>query len=150
MNVFKHSLFAASVILTMPATCEACDALVGSILTANLKPAIEDLDCSILGKAGLDKKGHKLVSVCYESSGPASHVRVNASLNCHTSDRALIPASVSENVSVDADVSGADCQVKDVRVQASGEITKGLLKAFGANGKAGEALQKGLNQACKR
>ncbi|MGU3420786.1 hypothetical protein [Methylobacterium sp. D54C] len=150
MIAFKHTLFVISMLAAVPTTCNACDDLVGSILAANLRPAIEDLDCSVLKKAGLDKKGHKLNGVCYESSGPASHVRVDTSLNCHTSDKALIPSSVSENVSVDADVRGVDCQVTDIRVKPSGELGKALTSMFGANGKAREALQKGLNQACKR
>lgn len=137
-------------LLAVPKTSNTCDDLVGSILAANLRPVIEDLDCSVLKKAGLDKKGHKLIGACYESFGPTSHVRVDTSLNCHTSDKALIPSSVSENVSVEADVRGADCQVTDIRVKPSGELGKALTLMFGANGKAREALQKGLDQARKR
>lgn len=150
MNACKDTVIVISMLLAAPTASEACDDLVGSILVANLRPSIEDLDCSVLKKAGLDKKGHKLKDLCYESSGPTSRVRVDTSLNCHTSDKAVVPGSVSENVSADADVRGADCQVTDIRVKPSGELGKALASMFDANGKAREALQKGLNQACKR
>ncbi len=57
---------AISVTLAPFGAASACDALIGTIITKQLGPAIEQADCLI---PGLDKPGHKLVGVCYDSAG---------------------------------------------------------------------------------
>jgi hypothetical protein len=126
----------------------ACDDLADKLLSSFLGPAIKGLGCSELGKAGVDKADHKLESVCYTSSGPTSSVEIVASLHCHTGDQALIPVSISERVTADAQVRGADCSVQNVSVRPSGEIGKVLASALNANGRARNALQEGLNKLC--
>jgi hypothetical protein len=130
------------------AAAQTCDDLAGRLLSSQLSPAIQSLGCSALGRAGVDKADHKLESVCYSSDGAASSVKIVASLRCHTGDAALIPVSVSERVTADAQVRGADCSVQSVNVQASGEIGKILVSAFDVNGRARTALQDGLTKLC--
>jgi hypothetical protein len=57
---------------------------------------------------------------------------------------------VSENVTVEADVMGADCHLNYVNVRPSGELGKVVVALFDANGKAREALEQGLADACKK
>jgi len=107
---------------------------------------------------GLDKKGHKLVGVCYQSSGSTSHIVIDTSLNCHASGESVVSKlfgaknapSVSENVTVEADVTGADCHLNYVNVKPSGALSQVLVALFNANGKAREALEQGLAEACKK
>ena len=61
-----------------------------------------------------------------------------------------IPVSISERVTANAQVRGADCTVQDVHVKPSGEIGKILVSAFDVNGRARKALQDGLNKMCAR
>ncbi|WFU53645.1 hypothetical protein QA639_28825 [Bradyrhizobium pachyrhizi] len=39
----------------------ACDDLVDNLITAKLRPVIDELDCSMVKSLGVDKKDHKLV-----------------------------------------------------------------------------------------
>jgi hypothetical protein len=130
------------------AAAQACDDLADKLLSSFLDPAIKGLGCSELGKAGVDKADHKLESICYTSNGPTSSVEIVASLHCSTSDKALIPASVSERVTADAQVRGADCSVQNASVRPSGEIGKVLASALNADGRVRTALQDGLNKLC--
>lgn len=126
----------------------ACDDLAGKLLSTYLDPAVKSLGCQGIGKAGLDNADHKLESACYSSAGPTSSVEIVANLHCHTSDKAFIKSSVSERVTANAVVRGADCSVEDVKVNPSGEIGKLLSKAFDVEGLARTALQEGLNKIC--
>lgn len=141
------------VVLTSFAPMKAfaqCDQLIGNILSKHLRPEIENADCAVVRRAGLDKKGHELKRVCYESSGPTSHIRIDTHLNCHTSPKAVFKSSVSENVTVEADVSGSDCKLNYVKVKPSGELGKVLVALFNANGKARKALEQGLAEVCNK
>lgn len=147
-------LFTLAAIAPLPAFA-ACDELVDHILAVQLAPAIEGADCPF---PGLDKKGHKLVGVCYQSTGPTSHITIDTALNCHASDES-IPAklfggkntpSKTENVTVEAEARGSDCSLVVVQVKPSGELAKLLVPLFDANGKARTALEKGLAQVCKK
>lgn len=88
-------------------SASACDALIGTIITRQLGPAIEKADCPI---PGLDKPGHKLVGVCYESAGATSKIKIDTALNCHASGESAVSKllggdnapSKTENVSVEA------------------------------------------------
>jgi hypothetical protein len=126
----------------------ACDDLADKLLSLYLDPAIKSLGCSALRKAGVDKADHKLESVCYTSSGPTSAVEIVVNLHCHTGGEALIPISISERVTADAQVRGADCNVQSVSVRPSGEIGKILASAFNLDGSARKALQDGLSKLC--
>jgi hypothetical protein len=134
----------------------ACDDLVDRLITSKLKPVIEDLDCSVVKNLGVDKKDHKLVGVCYESTGPTSKIRIDTQLHCQGSDKSVVSQivgkhnipSVSENVTVMAEARGSDCKVTDTQVKPSGELGKALASLFDANGKARDALQQGLTEAC--
>ncbi|MGY4298847.1 Tfp pilus assembly protein PilX [Bradyrhizobium sp. i1.4.4] len=136
----------------------ACDELISNAIKTYASPAFADLDCNVLGQAGLDKKGHTINNVCYESSGPMSHVRVDTTLNCHASDESVVSKllgskngpSFSENVSVDADIKGADCTVLNLKVSVSGEVGKAIAALFGADEKGGKALGDFLKQVCNR
>ena len=107
MELFRSSKFALVILVAFAPfkAASACDELVGTIITKHLGPAIEQADCPI---PGMDKPGHKLVGVCYESAGPTSKIKIDTALNCHASgesvtskltggDKAL---SKTENVSV--------------------------------------------------
>jgi hypothetical protein len=132
-----------------------CDQFIGTVLSKHLRPVIESADCPL---PGLDKKGHNLVGVCYQSSGPTSHIIIDTYLNCYASGESVVSKlfgaknapSVSENVSVEADVNGADCHLNYVNIKPSGELGKVLAALFDANGKAREALEQGLADACKK
>lgn len=132
----------------------ACDELVDTIISRHLGPVIETADCPL---PGLDKKDHKLVAVCYESTGPTSHIRIDAQLSCHASGESVASKllgakntpSASEDVTVEAEARGADCQLLSVNVKPSGELGKVLAVMFDANGKARQALQQGLAELCK-
>jgi hypothetical protein len=132
----------------------ACDDLVDTIISRHLGPVIENADCPL---PGLDKKGHKLAGVCYESTGPTSHIRIDAQLNCHASGESVVSKALgakntppaSENVTVEAEARGADCQLLSVDVKPSGELGKVLAAMFDAKGKARQALQQGLAEICK-
>jgi hypothetical protein len=132
----------------------ACDQFIGNILSKHLRPVIENASCI----AGLDKNGHQLAGVCYESSGPTSHIKIDTHLNCHASNESVVGKlvggknvpSVSENVTVEADVRGADCHLNYVNVKPSGELGKVFAALFDANGKARKALEDGLAEACKQ
>jgi hypothetical protein len=50
----------------------------------------------------------------------------------------------------EAEARGSDCTVIDVKVKPSGELGKALASMFNANGKASDALQQALTQACGR
>lgn len=128
-------------------TVRACDDLADKLLSSYLAPAIQLLGCSELGKAGVDKADHKLENICYTSNGPTSAVEIVASLHCHTG-KAVILVSISERVTADAQVRGADCSVQSVSVRPSGEIGKVLASAFNVDGRARTALQEGLNKLC--
>jgi hypothetical protein len=91
---------------TAASGAQACDDLADSLLSSYLRPAIQSLGCSELGRAGVNVAEHKLESLCYTSGGPTSSLEIIASLNCHTGDAALIKASVSERVTADAQVRG--------------------------------------------
>ena len=137
---------------------DACDDLIGNVITKHLRPAVEELDCSIPGKAGLDKKGHKLNKICYESTGPTSHIRIDTSLNCHSSSESVVSKalggnntpSISENVTAEAEARGSDCKLLNVEVKPSGELGKLLAKIFDANGRARLALEQGLADVCSK
>lgn len=157
MNVLSST---ATIILILAALTPVkafaeCDQFIGNILSKHLRPVIENADCPV---AGLDKKGHDLVGVCYESSGPTSHIIIDTHLNCHASGESVVSKlfgarnapSVSENLTVEADVRGADCHLNYVNVKPSGELGKVLVALFDANGKAREALEQGLADACKK
>jgi hypothetical protein len=132
----------------------ACDALVGKIIETKLAPEVANADCPI---KGLDKKGHKLKGVCYESTGAQSSITVDANLNCHASSESVVGKlfgkksrpSASENLKVEAVARGSDCQLESVKVKPSGEIGKLFAHLFDANGRARKALQQGLDEACK-
>lgn len=133
----------------------ACDALIGTIITKQLGPAIEKADCPI---PGLDKPGHKLVGVCYESAGATSKIKIDTALNCHASGEGAVSKllggnnapSKTENVSVEAEARGSDCELLSVEVKPSGELAKLAASWFDANGKARQALQQGLADVCKK
>jgi hypothetical protein len=125
-----------------------CDELVSRLLLKHLKNPIENAERGPLGMAGLDKRDHHLESVCYSSNGPVSSVIMVVSLTCKTSDRALIKASVSEKITGTLQITGADCKVSNVNLGAAGEIGKVLLNVFNAQGKARDALQNALTNAC--
>ncbi len=133
----------------------ACDALIGTIITKQLGPAIEKADCPI---PGLDKPGHKLVGVCYESAGATSKIKIDTALNCHASGESVVSklvggdnaASKTENVSVEAEARGSDCQLLSVEVKPSGELAKLAASWFDANGQARQALERGLADVCKK
>jgi hypothetical protein len=135
-------------VLAFTGSAEECDELAGKLLTTYLAPVIGTLGCAELGRAGVDQADHKLESVCYASEGPTSSVQIVASLRCHTGDRALIPVSVSEQVTADAVVRGSDCTVQSARVRPSGEIGKVLARALDLDGRARKALQEGLAKLC--
>jgi hypothetical protein len=128
----------------------ACDELVGRLIASAVRPSIESLGCSALGKAGLDNAEHRLDSVCYVSSGPESTVSMMINLKCKTSDAAFVKAQVSENVSASARVRASDCQIVDVRLEAAGEVGKILIQAFNGEGAARKSLQGLLDKFCAR
>jgi hypothetical protein len=136
-------------------TALACDDLVDTIIAKHLGPVIENADCPL---NGLDKKGHRLVGVCYESAGATSHIDIDTQLNCHASDESVVShllgskstPSVSENVTVEAEVRGADCQLVSVDVKPSGELGKMIAAMFDAKGEARKALERGLAEMCKK
>jgi len=127
---------------------QGCDEFAGKLLASYLDPAIKSLGCSELGKAGVDHADHKLESVCYTSTGPTSQLMIIANLRCHTSDRALIPVSISERVTAEARVRGTGCSIEDLKLRPSGEIGKVLAAGLDLNGRARSALQDGLNKLC--
>jgi hypothetical protein len=106
----------------------------------------------------VDKKDHKLVGVCYQSTGPTSQIRIDTQLHCYGSSESVVGKlfggnnvpSVSENLTVEAEARGSDCQVTNVSVKPSGELGKALASLFDANGKARKALQDALAQACTK
>lgn len=134
----------------------ACDDLMDNLITAKLKPVIEGLDCLMVKNLGVDKPDHKLAGVCYQSTGATSQIRIDTQLHCQGSDKSVVSQvmgkhnipSVSENVTVEAEARGSDCSVTDVKVKPSGELGKALASLFDANGKARDALQQALTQAC--
>jgi hypothetical protein len=104
----------------------------------------------------LDKKGHRLGNVCYESSGPTSHIRIETHLNCHGSKKSVgaiafgDKLSVSEDVTIEAEVRGSDCHLNYARVKPSGEMGKVLTSLFDANKEARKALEQGLATVCNK
>jgi hypothetical protein len=157
MEVFRSTKFTLAILAPFAPlnAAAACDGLIGTIITKHLAPAIEHAGCPF---PGMDKPGHKLVGVCYESAGPTSKIKIDTALNCHASgesvtskltggDKAL---SKTENVSVEAEARSADCQLLDVKVKPSGEIAKLAASWFDANGKAKQALEQGLAEICKK
>lgn len=149
----------AIVWLSFPVSADAaCDELVGSLIKSKLRPVVEDLDCAVVKSLGVDKKDHKLVGVCYQSAGPTSQIRIDTQLHCYGSSESVVgklfggknAPSVSENLTVEAEARGSDCQVTSVSVQPSGELGKALASLFDANGKARTALQDALTQACTK
>lgn len=144
----SHATIAIGCVMATVGSAQACDELAGRLLTTYLAPAIASLGCSELGRAGVDKADHKLESVCYASEGATSSVQLVASLRCHTGDRALIPVSISERVTADAVVRGADCAVQSAGVRPSGDIGRVLARALDLDGRARTALQDGLTKLC--
>jgi hypothetical protein len=133
----------------------ACDDLADRLITNKLKPVIEDLDCSVVKNLGVDKKDHKLVGVCYESTGATSKIRIDTQLHCQGSDQSVVGQIVGKHaipsvsdVTVVAEARGSDCTVIDAQIQPSGELGKALASLFDANGRARDALQQGLTEAC--
>jgi hypothetical protein len=160
MNIIRAAKIALLVLIPfIPIKAvAACDDLIGSIVTRHLGPVIANADCPVAKDAGLDQKGHKLVGVCYESQGATSKIKIDTALNCHSSDESAVSKllgaknapSISENVTVEAEARGAGCQLLSVEVKPSGELGKILAAMFDANGKAREALEQGLTEACKK
>jgi hypothetical protein len=136
----------------------ACDELIGTIIAKHLRPVIENAECPVVKDGGLDKKGHKLAGVCYESRGRTSQIRIDTQLNCHASGESVVAKllggknapSISENVTVEAEARGADCKLLNVEVKPSGELGKVLADMFDANGRARQALDQGLAEVCKQ
>jgi hypothetical protein len=160
MNIQRVATTATVVVLmqlVVGKTFAACDDLIGSIITKHLGPVIANADCPVAKDAGLDQKGHKLTGVCYESQGATSKIKIDTTLNCHSSNESVVSKllgsknspSISENVTVEAEARGADCQLLSVEVEPSGELGKILAAMFDANGKARQALEQGLADACK-
>jgi hypothetical protein len=58
--------------------------------------------------------------------------------------------SKTENVTVEAEARGADCQLLSAEVKPSGELAKLLIPLFNANGKAKDALEQGLKEGWKK
>ena len=146
------SLFLGACVLMPTTTFGApCDELVSKLLFKHLKNPIENADCGPLGKAGVDKPDHHLESVRYSTTGPVSSVTIVVSLQCKTGDKATIKVKVPpipEKITGTLQITGADCKISDLALQAAGEIGKVLLKVFHADGKAREALQNTLTNAC--
>jgi hypothetical protein len=136
--------------MIFPSSAVACDDLADKLLSPYLRSAIQSLGCSDLGKVGVDVADHKLESVCYTSSGQTSTIEIVVGLHCYTSDAAFVRASISERVTADAQVRGADCSLQGIHVRPSGEIGKILVKAFDVEGRARKALQDGLSKMCSR
>jgi hypothetical protein len=115
------------------------------------------LDCAVVKGLGVDKKDHKLAGVCYQSTGAMSQIRIDTQLHCYGSGESVVgkllggknAPSVSENLTVEAEARGSDCQVMSVSVKPSGELGKALASLFDADGRARTALQDALTQACK-
>jgi hypothetical protein len=142
------SLGLALALSDMVLAAPACDELAGRLLAKAIRPAIEGLECRGISKVGLDRSEHRLESICYTSSGPQSRIEIASTLKCRTSDRALIKSEVSEHVTAFAVVRASDCQIVDLGVNTSGELGQLLLRAFDVPGKARDALQLALSQAC--
>jgi hypothetical protein len=89
---------------------------------------------------------------------PTSQIKIDTQLNYRGSDESVVSKlldgknalSLSEKLTVEAEARGADCHLNDVKVTPSGEIGKVLAALFDANGKAREALEQGLSDACKK
>jgi hypothetical protein len=143
------AIAAAAMVIGASSVAHACDEFAGHLVSVALAPAVEGLKCNDLGKAGLDKPGHHLRSVCYTSNGATSDLKVIADLRCKTSDKAFVKASISDTVTANAKVRGADCQLISVDVQASGDLGKLLMHAFDVNGIARIKLQKALDKLCQ-
>lgn len=132
---------------------QGCDKFAGAVIKGLVEPQLAQLECSGFKIFGLDHKDFKIADVCYTSTGPQSHVRIDATLRCYGSSESFIgkisgtAPSKTENATLEADVSG-DCQVGDVSVKASGEVEKVLVSVFNANDKARQALQQGISKAC--
>lgn len=139
----------AAILLCDPFVAQACDEFAGRLITGAVAPAIEGLKCEGIGKAGLDKPDHHLKSVCYTSHGATSDLEIVADLRCKTGDKVIIKASISDTVTAKAQVRGADCQLIDVDVQASGDLGRILLRAFNVSGIARTKLQGALDKLCQ-
>lgn len=150
---------AVSIIFSVGFTADAsaaCDEFASKIIEKKLAPAIADLDCTLVKEGGLDKKGHQLKKVCYESSGVTSKIHIETYLRCYSSSESFVSKiggektqpSISENADADAEVRGADCKLLNVKVSPSGEISKVLVKWFDVDGKARKALEGGLAEIC--
>lgn len=127
----------------------ACDEFASRLIDKAIRPAIENLDCGLLGRAGLDVRDHHLLSVCYTSSGPTSEIEIVADLKCKTSDHALIRLPpVGDKVAATAMVRASDCQILSVTMSTPGDVGQFLLRALDANGQARLALVQALSKLC--
>jgi hypothetical protein len=143
-----------SVLFAVPAV--ACDELIGTIVAKHLAPIIECAGCPGPDEAGMDEPDHKLTGVCYESRGATSHLRIEASLTRSASSESVIAKlggnattpSISESVSIDAEIRGSDCSITALDVEPSGEVGKLIAQWFDAEGQARSALEEALDEAC--
>ena len=137
---------AASTVCTGAAS--ACDELISRLVANAIRPSIELLSCSALGRAGLTTRNIISRACATRPAVSQSSIVMVVDLKCRTSDDAFIKASVSERVTASATVQASDCQILDLSVEASGDIGRILLGAFDASGAARKALQEALDKAC--
>lgn len=146
--IFVVSSLLLSLGSMLPASAQVCDELVGRLLTKAIAPVIAEIDCGVIAKAGLNRREHRLDSICYTSEGPTSRLQLAATLRCKTSDSAFIKASISDRLTATATFRGADCAVVGLDISASGEIGSAALRLLNVERKARDALQREAAKAC--
>jgi len=127
---------------------ESCDPLASKLFRKPIQRALDKLDCSLLGKAGIDNSSHRLNSLCYSSNGQQSKIDLDVTLSCKTGKSALFKVSLSETVHGTVEIDGANCRASGLVITSSGEFGRTLLQQFDVQGLAFKALQAKLDEAC--
>lgn len=145
----KISFMVVSISAPSPVMAQAtCDALASKMFRRHAQTALQQVGCSVLAKAGLDHADHHVTGLCYSSSGATSHLEVDATLTCKTSDAALIKASITEHIHASTTVVAADCSVTSLEINSPDASGQKLLSQFDVRGLALKALQEQIKVAC--
>ena len=160
MTLIRFAVAVAGVIATSARAAHAdCNPLLSETIKQALQPTVANIGClngfsykvTPFGptvRIAIDKRGHRIDNLCYDPGGAMSTLKTTIQLQCKTSDKALITASISEKVHATVTVRNSDCQITDYDVTTSGEIGKIIASTADLFSLVRPPLQDALDAQC--
>lgn len=138
----------------------ACSSALNSVVYNTVKPVIESqqvcdglkISKKILFNkvtVGIDKTEKvRLKKFDYCAGSTTSSLKAQISVTCKTSGSAVFPASVSEDISLNAQIDNQSCKITNFDASPHGEIGKLIANNSGFKKDVKNSLQKNLNTLC--